>query len=117
MRQGHKIHKELENELHETIQFSQITTAEETWALRFLNILFGLRELGSRGMTVSLPFSKLTIEGISCLRIHRSTPCQRRNRPNKPRTRLSNRPKTHGCLRQSPSKQTDVSHLGRKNKS
>jgi hypothetical protein len=53
MRQGHKIHQALENELHETIQFAQITTAEETWGLRFLNILFGLRELQSRGMTVS----------------------------------------------------------------
>ena len=52
MRQGHKIHQELEKELHETVQFAQITTAEETWGLRFLNVLFGLRELQSRGMTV-----------------------------------------------------------------
>ena len=52
MRQGTKIHQELENELHETIKFAQIPTAEENWGLRFLNILFGLRELESRGMTV-----------------------------------------------------------------
>lgn len=52
MRQGHKIHKELENELHETVTFTQVTTPEELWALRFLNILFGLRELQVHGMTV-----------------------------------------------------------------
>ena len=54
MRQGHKIHKELENELHETVTMTQITTAEEMWALRFLNILFGLQELQLHGMTVLL---------------------------------------------------------------
>jgi hypothetical protein len=52
MRQGTKIHQELENELPETIKFAQIPTAEEKWGLRFLNILFGLRELESRGKTV-----------------------------------------------------------------
>jgi hypothetical protein len=54
MRQGHKIHKELENELHETFTMTQITTAEEMWALRFLNIHFGLQELRLHGMTVLL---------------------------------------------------------------
>jgi len=54
MRQGHKIHKELENELHQTVTMTQITTAEEMWALRFLNILFGLQELQLHGMTVLL---------------------------------------------------------------
>jgi hypothetical protein len=49
---GHIIHQALEKELHETITFQQITTPEETWALRFLNILFGLRELQFQGMTV-----------------------------------------------------------------
>jgi len=52
MKQGHKIHKELENELHHTIEFTQITTPEETWALRFLNILFGIHELQLQRMTV-----------------------------------------------------------------
>lgn len=52
MKQGCRIHKELENELHETVAFTQITTAEEVWALRYLNILFGLRELQLHGMTV-----------------------------------------------------------------
>jgi Exonuclease V - a 5' deoxyribonuclease len=52
MRQGEIIHKELENELHETVPFTQITTNEEIWALRYLNILFGLRELELYGMTV-----------------------------------------------------------------
>ena len=52
MRQGNKIHKELENELHETVTMTQIPTAEEIWALRFLNILFGLQELQLHGMTV-----------------------------------------------------------------
>jgi hypothetical protein len=54
MRQGHKIHKELENELHETVTMTQITTTEEMWALRFLNILFGLQELQLHEMTVLL---------------------------------------------------------------
>ena len=45
MRQGHKMHKELENELHQTVMMTQTPTAEEVWALRFLNILFGLQEL------------------------------------------------------------------------
>jgi Exonuclease V - a 5' deoxyribonuclease len=105
MRQGNKIHKELENELHETIEITQIMTAEETLALRFLNILFGLRELKSRGMTVPLISCKLMIERIPCLWIHRSTPCKRRHRSNntRTRTRTSNRSKTNGCLRHSPS--------------
>jgi hypothetical protein len=54
MRQGHKMHKELENELHQTVTMTQITTAEEMWALRFLNILFGLQELQLHGMAVLL---------------------------------------------------------------
>jgi len=58
MRQGHKIHKQLENELHQTVTMTQITTAEEIWALRFLNILFGLQELQFHGMTVFLPHGK-----------------------------------------------------------
>lgn len=49
---GQIIHKELENELHQTVTFTQITLPEEIWALRFLNILFGLRELQLHGMTV-----------------------------------------------------------------
>jgi hypothetical protein len=54
MEQGHKIHKELQNELHETIEFTQITTPEDVLALRFLNILFGINELQLHDMTVSV---------------------------------------------------------------
>ena len=56
MVRGDKIHKELEQELHETVRLTQIPTAEEAWALKFLNILFGLWELKVHGMTVSQPY-------------------------------------------------------------
>jgi len=49
---GQVIHKDLENELHESMQFDRVTTAEETWAIKFLNILFGLRKLQLQEMTV-----------------------------------------------------------------
>jgi len=46
------MHKILENELHETIPVTQIMVDEELWALKLLNILFGLRELQLQGKTV-----------------------------------------------------------------
>jgi Exonuclease V - a 5' deoxyribonuclease len=68
MVQGHRIHKELEHELHETVNLAHIPNAEEAWGIKFLNILFGLWELNVRGITVRecfFPF--LTVEGISSL--------------------------------------------------
>jgi Exonuclease V - a 5' deoxyribonuclease len=52
MVQGNKIHKELENELHEMISLVHIPSSEESWALKLLNILFGLSELETHGITV-----------------------------------------------------------------
>jgi exonuclease V len=52
MKQGNRIHKALEKELHETVRLTQITSHEDIWGLKFLNILFGLHELQLRGMTV-----------------------------------------------------------------
>ena len=83
MRQGHNIHKKLERELHETVRVTHITTAEELWALKFLNILFGLRELELHGMTVSSTASKLMTERISCVWMHRKPLNYRYNRPNR----------------------------------
>jgi hypothetical protein len=53
MIRGNEIHKELENELHETISVSHMGTLEEVWALKFLNVLFGLSELKSQKVTVA----------------------------------------------------------------
>jgi len=52
MKEGHKIHKELENELHVTVAFKQVIAPQDTWGLRFLNLLFGVTELKLLGMTV-----------------------------------------------------------------
>jgi len=52
MVQGHRIHKELEHELHDTVNLAHIPNAEEAWGIKLLNILFGLWELNFRGMTV-----------------------------------------------------------------
>jgi hypothetical protein len=70
MRQGQKIHKALEMELHETVTLTQITSHDDMWGLRFLNILFGLHELQSHGMTVNLTNSELIVEGIPSIWFH-----------------------------------------------
>lgn len=75
------MHKALENELHETVAFTQITTEEEAWALRFLNILFGLRELKHGGKTVSFGQNLMFILArVSCLWIHWKSSCHWHNR-------------------------------------
>jgi exonuclease V len=53
MRQGTKVHKKLEDEVHTTIPVS-ITTKEDSWGLRIWNIIQGLRTLQETGRTREL---------------------------------------------------------------
>lgn len=53
MEQGSKIHKTLENEVHQTVSVS-ITTKEDAWGLRIWNIIQGLRTLQETGLTREL---------------------------------------------------------------
>jgi hypothetical protein len=52
---GQIIHKDLEKELHETVTFERITTREDLWATKLLNLLFGIREIELQEMTVPSP--------------------------------------------------------------
>ena len=83
MKQGHKIHKALEKELHETVILTQTTSPEDVWGLKFLNILFGLHELQLHGMTVYLDFSELIVARVSRVRVRAESPCRRYYRPNR----------------------------------
>ena len=83
MKQGHKIHKELENELHATVAMTQISTAEEIWALRFLNILFSLQELQFHGMTVLTMKTKLIEERVPRFWLYWGAHGSRYHRPNR----------------------------------
>jgi Exonuclease V - a 5' deoxyribonuclease len=60
---GQMIHKGLEKELHETVTFEQITTREDLWATKLLNILFGIRELELQEMTVPSSLSDANSSG------------------------------------------------------
>ena len=53
MRQGSKIHKTLEDQLHTTVAVD-IKTKEDKWGLRIWNVIQGLRTLKDRGMTREL---------------------------------------------------------------
>jgi exonuclease V len=53
MRQGTKVHKKLEDEVHTTVPVS-ITTKEDSWGLRIWNIIQGLRTLRETGRTREL---------------------------------------------------------------
>lgn len=53
MRQGTKVHKKLEDEVHTTVPVS-ITTKEDSWGLRIWNVIQGLRTLRETGMTREL---------------------------------------------------------------
>ncbi len=53
MRQGTKVHKKLEDEVHTTVPVS-ITTKEDSWGLRIWNIIQGLRTLRETGKTREL---------------------------------------------------------------
>jgi hypothetical protein len=107
MKAGDKIHKALEKELHDIVPLTQVTSHEDIWGLKFLNILFGLHELQVHGMTVSLGISVLIVERVSRLWIHRESPCRRYHRSNSLRSRGNSRPKAHGCFRRPcPKKET-----------
>jgi hypothetical protein len=83
MKQGHKIHKALEKELHETVILTQTTSPEDIWGLKFLNILFGLHELQLHGMTVCPDISELIVARVSRIRVRVESPCRRYYRPNR----------------------------------
>lgn len=53
MRQGTKVHKKLEDEVHTTVSVS-IATKEDRWGLRIWNIVQGLRTLRETGRTREL---------------------------------------------------------------
>lgn len=53
MRQGTKVHKKLEDEIHTTVPVS-ITTKEDSWGLRIWNTIQGLRTLRETGKTREL---------------------------------------------------------------
>ncbi|KAF7509952.1 hypothetical protein GJ744_007266 [Endocarpon pusillum] len=53
MRQGTKVHKKLEDEVHTTVPV-EITTKEDSWGLRIWNIIQGLRTLQETGKTREL---------------------------------------------------------------
>ncbi len=53
MRQGTKVHKKLEDEVHTTVPVS-ITTKEDSWGLRIWNVIQGLRTLRETGKTREL---------------------------------------------------------------
>lgn len=53
MRQGSKVHKTLENEVHQTVPVN-IDTKEDAWGLRIWNIIQGLRTLQETGITREL---------------------------------------------------------------
>lgn len=53
MRQGTKIHRKLEDEVHTTVPVS-ITTTEDSWGLRIWNVIQGLRTLRETGKTREL---------------------------------------------------------------
>lgn len=53
MRQGSKVHKTLENQVHREVRVD-IKTKEDAWGLRIFNIIQGLRTLRNRGMTREL---------------------------------------------------------------
>ena len=53
MRQGSKIHKKLEDEVHVTVPV-QVTTKEDAWGLRIWNTIQGLRSLRNTGVTREL---------------------------------------------------------------
>lgn len=53
MRKGSAIHKVLEDEVHTTVKVD-ITTKEDTWALRIWNVIQGVRTLRETGMTREL---------------------------------------------------------------
>jgi Exonuclease V - a 5' deoxyribonuclease len=52
MKRGQVIHKELELEMHETVEFTAVTSAEEFWALRLLGIISQVETLRATGFTV-----------------------------------------------------------------
>ena len=53
MKQGSKVHKTLENEVHQTVPVD-IDTKEDAWGLRIWNIIQGLRTLQETGITREL---------------------------------------------------------------
>ena len=53
MRQGSKVHKILEDQIHKTVEVN-ITTKEDAWGLRIWNAIQGLRTLRDTGMTREL---------------------------------------------------------------
>ena len=100
MEQGRKMHKVLENELHDTIAFTQVATPEDAWALRFLNILFGLHELQLIGVTVTSHRTKLIAERISSVWIYRGSSRHRYDRSNRSGTGVvPERTTADGCVR------------------
>ena len=54
MKVGHKIHKDLEREDHETVVVKPVTL-EDRWGLKLLNIIQGLKNLRETGQTRELP--------------------------------------------------------------
>ncbi|KJZ80039.1 hypothetical protein HIM_00753 [Hirsutella minnesotensis 3608] len=53
MRQGSKVHRELEDQVHETVKVN-VATKEDAFALRLWNIITGLRTLRDTGLTREL---------------------------------------------------------------
>ncbi|MCJ1360569.1 MAG: hypothetical protein MMC33_010577 [Icmadophila ericetorum] len=53
MRQGSAVHKTLEEQVHTTVVID-LTTREDAWALKFWNVIQGLRTLRETGMTREL---------------------------------------------------------------
>lgn len=53
MRQGSKVHKQLEDEIHVTVAID-VRTKEDAWGLRFWNIIQGLQTLRNTGVTREL---------------------------------------------------------------
>ncbi|RMD44424.1 hypothetical protein DV735_g736, partial [Chaetothyriales sp. CBS 134920] len=53
MRQGTRVHQQLEDEVHMTVPI-EVVTVEDTWALRFWNIIQGLATLRETGRTREL---------------------------------------------------------------